>query len=172
MSNKSIGTLIDEEVKKKTGLKTKEGVLAYEFFYGNAGFNNALIMYGNVIHEFGQLIKSMLKIDNNADEQARKNIEEKIMKNAERRYNLWLNRFIKRGLIKNKKYYMGKTYSLGYHSGEIFPCLQGYNPLNDLNFYIPYKRKDEKGWNGRFSKHHLTTEEMERMRGLGYIFKN
>ncbi len=172
MSNKNIGTLIDEEVKKKTGLKTKEGVLAYEYFYRNANFDNKLIMYGNVTRDFCESISSIQKINSSMDEQARKNIEEKMMKNAERKYNFWLNRFIKNGSIKIKKYYMGKTYSLGHRSGEIFPCLQGYNPFNDLNFYIPYKRKDEKWWNGRVSKYHLTTEERERMEGLGYVFKN
>ena len=158
-----ISNEIDESIKEKTGLETKKAISAYGFFYTHSDFDTGLIMYGDVQRDFRELTRLKLKIGNNELNKLDEKTEEKITRGADRRYNFWLNYFIERGLI-------GKKFKF-FQVGGAFPVLKGYNPFNDSGFYIPYKEKDEKKWNGRISRAYLTQEERQRREALGCIFK-
>lgn len=147
-----ISDKIDEKIKEKTGLKTKTAIQAYFFFYKAADMNDGVIMYGNVKSDFyDEERKKILKEKNLPsfevfDKKDKEKVEELLEKKGDNKYYFWLRLFQRKGLVSN--------FQKVRESDSSYPLLLGYNPFNDFEFYIPYRSRGEKRWNGRVSREH------------------
>lgn len=80
---------------------------------------------------------------------------------GKRKYDYWYKKFVKMGLISKFKNVRQATTK--------YPVLLGYNFMNDREFYIPYKRKGGKYWNGRITVD--WKEQIEKLKKQGYVFR-
>ncbi len=132
----------------RTGL-TIEQVKYYEFFYRHAGLNDRIIMFDDVKFDIRRLLKDGAK--ETSEEVSKSLIEET--------YDSWLNYFKDKGLISEHQFPM-----------VVYPILYGYTPFEDPEFYIAYKKRGDKEWNGRFSSELLSTVG-EKLLAQGYEFR-
>ena len=146
---------MDKETKlvmEKTGL-TKEEADIYWCFYKHADFSteSGIILPGDVKFELGRLL----------DEEGITSVGRQNL--AQDSYDHWLNFFRRKELIaKDEVRYQ--------HNNSSYPVLVGYQPFNDPEIYIAYRKKGDKTWGGRLSAE-LLSREGERMLAQGYEFK-
>lgn len=142
------------KIKEKTGLK-EEFLLFYKLFNDEATFSDGIIMPEKAKRSLKELMK-------NIDEQNIKGkTSEKIYNDAiNELYNLALTLFEKKDLIEYIK--------IGYK--HIYPKIKGYNYINDPEFYIAYRTKNSKKWNGRISTP-ITLFDVVSFMNYGYEFR-
>lgn len=120
---------MNKKIEKETGLKPKE-IKFYEAFYMHTGLNDNVIMADDA-----KFLINKFENDNETPEE---------YNSPEEKYDYWLNRFKDKGLIHKIECFYGDE-----NIGASYPILKGYNPINDPEFYIPYRTKGEEKWNGR-----------------------
>ncbi len=135
---------VTTKVIAKTGL-TIEEVKYYEIFCRHAGLNDRVVLFDDVKFDIRRLLR------NNGQEGSKSQTEET--------YNRWLCYFKDKGLISERQFPMA-----------LYPILNGYTPFEDPKFYIAYRKRGDKEWNGRFSVELLSTEG-EKLLAQGYEFR-
>ena len=173
MEKGDLSARIDAKIREKTGLVSKKAIQAYHFFCCAADYDGrtkGMILDGDAKRYFYDITrkeileKQGIKNLDMLDDKRKEEINEKIHGAVSRKYAHWYNLFMEKGLISAPRKPFPKCH-------YIMPMLLGYNPFNDLGFYIPYKSKGQKEWNGRISRDFLTPEERKRMKELGEVFK-
>lgn len=152
---------MDKETKRvmeKTGLSEYEAD-AYWCFYRNADFSGELgiILPGDVEFDLGNFLDK-LGITSEKTPEERQNI-------AQKTYCYWLHFFRRKGLIA-KEGIKCNPFSPDF----AYPFLVGYQPLNDVELYVAYRKKGDERWSGRMSAELLDKEE-EWMKERGYEFR-
>ncbi len=133
---------IDLKVSQRTGLTKKKDREIYSFFCEHADFQSNLVLYGDVIHCIYQILlqessSAMQELERAYQESV--GSHEKIPRNshanqflsplsleARKIYGDYLKRFVKEGLV---------DFAKPEKSEDFYPCLRGYNYLNDPKFY-------------------------------------
>jgi len=157
-------------VGERTGLKNKEDILAYTNFVDNADWEDGIIMFGDVIHEFYRnlLKNSSPKIQKEEEEfmnllgNHKIKTKSKLMIKSEEEYEKYLNLFISKGLI-SKPRFVRKNKETKY------PTLMAYNYFNDPEVYTPFRKIGEERWSGRHPNP-ITNEIVEEYKKMGQEF--
>jgi hypothetical protein len=153
MNQLSIAEKIDERIKERTGLITKNAIEAYDYFCMNANLSDGIIMYDGVKHNFYQKLFAQASepmqvleiayytsIGNHEDIPFGVNerqFKSPLSVKAGELYSKYLKLFMRKHLvgISSKEY-----------NGVRYPVLRGYNYFNDTKFY---KKVDTKTSQGR-----------------------
>lgn len=135
---------ITTKVMVQTGLTVEEAKY-YRLFYRHAGLNDRVIMFDDVKFDIRRLLRG--------DGQEGSKLQ------TEETYDRWLSCFKDKGLISERQFPMA-----------LFPLLEGYTPFEDPEFYIAYRKRGDKKWNGRFSSELLSTVG-EQLLTQGYEFR-
>jgi len=143
-------------ISKNTGLKSEDDIEAYTYFVQNANFDNGLILYSGVEHEFyHELYKKasepMKTLEGAYHAAIRSNsealsfihckIKSPLAKQARQEFAKYYHKFMELGLISPPE--------ISKIDDSYYPRLRGYNYYNDDKVYVAYKKKGEKEFTGR-----------------------
>ncbi|MCR4327580.1 MAG: hypothetical protein NUV46_03300 [Nanoarchaeota archaeon] len=169
-----------ERISKRTGLKHDWEINAYVNFMESADLEDGLIMFGNCKHLFWEEAQEWIinkkygkktyeryigpGVPSSKIEEIEEFVNPLASEISEKEYNHYLKLFIKKGLVSKPRFCRKNTETK-------YPVLSSYNFFNDPEVYVPYRKKGEKLWNGRFPKNSLTKEEFQDWKSKGYEFK-
>ncbi|PJE81679.1 hypothetical protein COU58_01170 [Candidatus Pacearchaeota archaeon CG10_big_fil_rev_8_21_14_0_10_32_42] len=148
-----------KRISERTGLKNVNDVFAYIHFCKSVDFEDGVILFGNVQHDFYEDASKILKSKKNYELKS-----EVLSRYSKMAYNHFLKLFISRGLVSEPRF-VRKDVQTKY------PVLSSYNFFNDSEIYIPYRKNGEERWTGRFPKEGLTDEERSFWKSHNYEFK-
>lgn len=144
---------IAQRISERTGLKTKEEVEAYAHFCMHSDFKNGVILYGDVQHEFYEVLSMnasapmrMLErvyhdaVGNRVHEdlngqtaqlsdESERRLHSPLVRVAKEEYGKYYKQFVEMRLIS-----LPESSGKGF-SAEYYPKLRGYNYFNDPEFY-------------------------------------
>jgi len=131
----------DARVARMSGLSIPQSRMYYPFCH-HADFDSGVITYGDVEHDLWDLVRRGIDTMTPNTHACTRS----------KTYDFWLSSFREKELISRKEYVVIQ----GDPENPVrYPILKGYNPFNDPEIYVMYRRVGEERWSGRISRAHL-----------------